>query len=484
MAFGMFGSAAPNVSRRSRPVAPMLSSDEQEMARRQGISPEEFLADKAQWSGPPVGPHTTAHAGSQGAGGMFGRAAPALPQPQAMTPQPAQAPAAMPPMGLFGSSAPKPKRSTGMWSEIQTNPLTFLLGGTAGLDRSKEEEQRQKFTSTLDSLNLDPETRARAEMDREGFFRALNEASASRAKPITDTFYDQEAGQWVKKPQGLMSVADNTDIYDPDQGKSVYTNAPAPKPPEPYTLGTDQVRLGPDNKVIARGPPGRSGAPETPNGFRYVNGELEFIRGGPADPDYIDAASDARARGIPEFSQTEQRQYKNTNTELNKFEAMLNDYFRVLEENGGGQTVEGFWNQQQIANIKAAQKLLTLGLKQAYQGGALDKGLIEITDKIISNPVGWESFNKGGAKEFKKSAEPIFNNIAYARAQIPEQFRVPGAPAEGEARDTPAPQAPSSSAQRIPSGAIQKLRADPSLAAAFEQKYQLPPGSAQQYLGR
>lgn len=61
----------------------------------------------------------------------------------------------------------------------------------------------------------------------------------------------------LKQPKAPIEV--NGVLVDPVTYKPVYTSPEKPKEAEPFTLGKDQVRYGPDGKVIARGPSGGAG---------------------------------------------------------------------------------------------------------------------------------------------------------------------------------------------------------------------------------
>lgn len=61
----------------------------------------------------------------------------------------------------------------------------------------------------------------------------------------------------LKQPKAPIEV--NGVLVDPVTYKPVYTSPEKPKEAEPFTLSKDQVRYGPDGKVIARGPSGGAG---------------------------------------------------------------------------------------------------------------------------------------------------------------------------------------------------------------------------------
>lgn len=367
-----------------------------------------------------------------------------------------------PPQGMIGAGAPVDRKKAipmagepsgytpgkrDWMKEIGSDPLGFFLTGTDGLSQKREEgimsdyarqsaeqsAQREAEITRLMGSNQPQDRMKLAYLmgDSElGKQVATNFAAANVGAGDSRVYGNGQ--DTYRAPQNMMNVASDAAVFNPETSGQVYKNAPSPKPPEPFTLNQGDVRFDASGRRIAgvAPRPDADGAYKPPPGFAGLpGGKLDYIPGGPADPAYIDKVSDARARGVPEYSQTEQRKYKSKVTALNEFEAGLNDYFRVLEENGGPQTIEGFWNAQQRKNIDAAHALMTLNLKQAYQGGALDKGLIEIAEKILTDPTGWSSFNGGGAAEFRKAAEPIFNNINYARSQIPETFRGGAQPA-------------------------------------------------------
>jgi len=398
--------------------------------------------------------------------GMFGGLARrAMQSPRAMTPEERaallqqQTQAQMPtpsPRPLIGGGMPQPKQNGIMgalgYDQQATgmSPFEWFVSPQSRVDNAKKSiaaqqaaaAQERQMMEMARNANLDPGATLALFANREKFGESYATNYGAANVGAGDSRVFGNGTQAYRAPQNMMNVASDAAVFNPETSGQVYKNTPSPKPPEPFTLNQGDVRFDANGKRIAgvAPRPDADGGYKPPPGFASLpGGKLDYIPGGPADPAYIDQVSDARARGVPEFSQTEQRQYKSKVTALNEFEAGLNDYFRVLEENGGPQTIEGFWNAQQRKNIDAAHALMTLNLKQAYQGGALDKGLIEIAEKILTDPTGWSSLNGGGAAEFRKAAEPIYNNINYARSQIPETFRggaqQPGALKAGTVED-------------------------------------------------
>lgn len=135
----------------------------------------------------------------------------------------------------------QPYKAPSVWDEMWSDPMTFFLTGTDGLDRKRDmqkaEDTKRQLASTLDSLNLSPQERVRAEMDPEGFFRGLNEANTAQMKPQTDTFYDPVSKQWMRKPLGPMAVAQGTDLVDPETNAMLYSNdAPDKIEPTKYAF--------------------------------------------------------------------------------------------------------------------------------------------------------------------------------------------------------------------------------------------------------
>lgn len=392
------------------PFATSLIGGARRLAAQRGLTPEEQGAQQPRPGG--------------SMGGVASRMASALPlfggQMMQQMPQP-------PP-------PPQQAKRPSMWDGIAQDPLAFFFTGPNGVMKRQEEEakqasakaQQEQLMQYAQQAKLDPGAMLAMYANPEKFGESYATNYGRAAVNAGDSLVYGNGQETYRAPQNMMNVASDASVFNPETSGQVYKNAPSPKPAEPFKLGQGEVMFGSDGKRIAGVAPRleADGSNKPPPGFASLpGGKLDYIPGGPADPTYIDKVSDARARGVPEFSQTEQRQYKSKVSALNEFEAGLNDYFRVLEENGGPQTIEGFWNTQQRKNIDAAHALMTLNLKQAYQGGALDKGLIEIAEKILTDPTGWSSFNGGGAAEFRKAAEPIYNNINYARSQIPEAFR-------------------------------------------------------------
>ena len=175
----------------------------------------------------------------------------------------------MAPFGLFGSGAPK-KRSTSVWGDIAEAPFTFALGGMGGLDarRGRIEEEDA----------LAEKERSRAEMlwrasssglqgqELLAFMNNPEEWAKSYSTNIEAANVNAGDsrlvnGAFMQAPRNPMAVAEGTDVFDPDAGKSVYSNTPAPKPPEPFTLGEGQTRFDPEGNVIASGPAKTTGEP-------------------------------------------------------------------------------------------------------------------------------------------------------------------------------------------------------------------------------
>lgn len=167
----------------------------------------------------------------------------AAPQPQAqpmpsrtrgggmmMQPRTPVAPVAKKP-GLFGGLDAAGWANVGaaissadnLGAGIGAGAQQFFAGRTAMKTKAEQDE-------LLSQMNLTPAQQALYRADPESFWKSQGDIATAMAKPQTDTFWNPATNKWEKKPLGPMAVANGTDIYDPEAGKSIYTNAADPDP--------------------------------------------------------------------------------------------------------------------------------------------------------------------------------------------------------------------------------------------------------------
>ena len=270
---------------------------------------------------------------------------------------------AMAPMGQFSQTpAPTAKPaaspdSKGLWDEIWSDPFTFFASGTNGLDRkygrASADEQKQKFNSSLDTLNLSSPDRIRAEMDPEGFFKGMNESNTAQMKPQTDTFFDPVTKKWMRKPVGPTAVAQGTDLVDPEHPeKPIYSNAAEVKPqnlPDGMWYGADgkgPPQEIPGYRTMYRGlHPGDASGGGVSGNFRTLSPQEVEAAGYPKGTVVQQDARGAQiVRSRPSTAQTGQPTESERAAGLHASIA-LNGLNRLMEKEAGGYNRAGVLEQ-------------------------------------------------------------------------------------------------------------------------------------------
>ena len=187
---------------------------------------------------------------------------------QAMQRQQMQAPA-----GMIGSAAPK-KRG-GIWSDIQADPLAFILGGPGGAaysaNRRAEAEQKAQFEQMISTLPQEQQMAARLNPEEYG----KNVASMYGASAPRPSAFNLGDG----------AIAE----YDPLSRKFSMLRNPTEKPPwTGASKNPDTGEWGFDPNYVEgmqKMRPPTGGGP--PSGYRFTNSgmALEAIPGGPSDPE-------------------------------------------------------------------------------------------------------------------------------------------------------------------------------------------------------
>lgn len=148
---GLFGAAAPRIA---EAAARRPSQAELDALKRQGLTLADWALDRASWEG----------------GGSDSIQVP-------MPTQPAQ------PRGMIGGSAPK-MRPAGIWDEAKSDPLTFFLGGTDGLDRKRRADEENQLRGILGTMEMSP---------LEGILATTNPALVAEQRYKTETAAKQKA---------------------------------------------------------------------------------------------------------------------------------------------------------------------------------------------------------------------------------------------------------------------------------------------------
>lgn len=233
-------------------------------------------------------------------------------------------PAPSPPMGmpsarpLIGGSMPQPKpqqpaKRPSMWDGIAQDPLAFLLRGADGVaerqdaeaKRAAMEAEQQRMMEMAQAAGLDPGAMLAMYANPEKFGESYAKNYEAANVNAGDSRVYGNGTQAYRAPQNLMSVSKDASVFDPNTGKSTYTNT---APPEPRYFNTRQavVEVGPDRKanVLYRDPqqPGAGGL-----GFQSLSPEQVKARGyAPGTVVQVDSRGKEYVTGRPSAQQTGQ----------------------------------------------------------------------------------------------------------------------------------------------------------------------------------
>ncbi|MEO1042830.1 MAG: hypothetical protein AAFX52_11110 [Pseudomonadota bacterium] len=366
-------------------------------------------------------------------------------------------------------------------SPMQGGNLARTLSRFDSMDeRERLREERLKQRERMDDILgriKDPEMRQLAELDPQGYARGRLRSLQGGGQPdVFSTFQGND---------GKMYTVDRS-------GKIRDTGVGYRTPSNVFKIGDVAYRLGPDGQTLVPVDPGVAGA---------------------LQEDY-QAGADAYGRGVKE------RELGQTDRRLD-----LQDRQDAREEQSAERELTGLYAKAQgslsSARVKA-ETVKTNVTKAIEQSGPFNTGAVFGRLGLTNNQVdlggmletlGVNSFTEalqemrdnsptGGAvgsvtDAERKALSALRANLS--RAQSEEQLdqalrdvstffegslaRIEAAMADDVAagRYGDAPARRRANADNIPPGAISKLQADPSLAAAFDQKY--GPGAAERVLG-
>lgn len=124
-----------------------------------------------------------------------------------------------------------------------------------------------------------------------------------------------------------------------------------------------------------------------------------------------------------DYSATEVRNFRDKADGLYILDNAISQYVQTLERMGGPQLLDTPLNAENVQAIRSAHGLITAAMKEAESLGALDAGVQNLVNSIISDPVGWGTIGKS-TKSIKAQAEEIGKGIDFKLSRIPEEFRL------------------------------------------------------------
>lgn len=357
--------------------------------------------------------------------------APPRPMPQP-TPAPGPAPApagdkAKMTGGMFGGGY---KRKPNGWS---------LFGATlqdvgAGLDRreggnvdrlmskTKADEDEEAYRNLIGGMDMeDPLEQMLAIRDPNSYLATkfgdkLKNSEYDRKR--TDELYDADS-EWQRR----QTEADIQHGYDLDKeareaarkGKYGFSNT-----------GQAIVRTDPvtgEAKAVYTDPTPPGGARK---GFRAMTKEEVKARGWPdGSTGQIDtdgrAYQDKQNKPQSPFSQTEVRAFRGKADGLMVLGNAIDKYISAVEAAGGLKMNDNPLDPN-VQAIKSAHGLITGAIKEAESLGALDQGVQNLVNSIISNPVDLGNIGRS-TDSLKNQAKQVWDSIDYKLGRIPEEYR-------------------------------------------------------------
>ncbi len=356
--------------------------------------------------------------------------------------------------GMFG--ADKLKRNEGQrWAAFLSDAGDALVGGPmTGLDEfyagEKTAQGAADWAAQLGGMDLSPEARTFAEMNPEAFqeqqfldSRAKSQADEAETKKtqrvntIIDGIEDWDPRDLMalkQDPDGWLkaSMADKfrDDNYAQEQGDISAREAAEREynanKPQFFNTGQAVGFATPgsrDATVVYRDPAQPTSSRKT---FKAATPEEIARRGyapgttGQIDSDgrfYPDKPARTQARFSPGEISTMRKKADGNMILGNAVKTYMDTLNRV-----GPKLFEDAWDKNGVDELKTAHGLITSAIKEAQELGALDQGVQNLVDSIVSNPIGFGNFGKS-AESIGKSAQKLYDNIDYTLSRIPEEYR-------------------------------------------------------------
>ena len=249
----------------------------------------------------------------------------------------------------------------GMLASGERNPMRALGRSYLVAQQNAQEQNKNQFLAAQMLQAADEKKRQReeeqaAKADREAFLKTLPPDVQMKARSI---------------PGYLDSYIEAT---DPN----------LQKPTEPHLYSVGGALVDSSGRVVYQG---QEAGGKPPVGYRFTaDGNLEAIKGGPADP-HVKAANGAG--GVTTKMRNDaisaQQSYNNLN-------AALEDYKKLIKQTGVS-ILPGQENDQ----IAQARTNLQLQLKELYNLGVLNGPDLSLMENMIFDPqVSWNPLNTAG----------------------------------------------------------------------------------------
>lgn len=324
-------------------------------------------------------------------------------------------------------------------------------------------EQRMQFAQSgvgnfgLGEVAFNPEGLSDSALDQ-GIAALSAHLGRGPAQPERMTPYQEAQLELERQKMGQPSGVNLGDgayaEYRPGQGLNMLRE-PTPEAPDPTKYSFENFDgatwavdpTDPTKKIrLGAAPQGTQAAQDT---YRPATAEDRARWGVPEgtplkinnrtnEPQVISGAKPAS-----EYSATEVRGFRDKADGLYTLKNAVEQYVATLEKMGGPQLLDTPLNAENVQALKSAHGLITEAIKDAGNLGALDQGVQNLVNAIISNPVGLDTIGKS-TDSIKQAAKQLYGSIDFKLSRIPEDYRygstgiAPGAPQQ---TPTPAPQA-------------------------------------------